>query len=1088
MTRHVDISTGKVFSTVTDVVFSRPLALAIARTYDSSRVERTGLFGVGWFSLFDVHFTFTPHKILLQDVEGRILSFPLLAIGESHFDLSEKLTLLRQEDCLQLTTEPKITYTFHRYEEHWRLSQITDEKNNVITLTYEDQQLSVKDAKNHLYRFVYDQNERLITAVYRDPSATPLRRYHYDELHRLVSVEDELSTPVSYRYDDQHRLIEHSKPNGYVFYYQYDDSGRCIKNWGSDGAHTRELKHFPAEQKTEVIDSRGNKTVYYYNHAGLTTAITNPDGTTRHYTYDAYRQLILEVDENQAVTRYEYNPAGKLTARIDADNHKWEMLHEADAVTQIDPLGNRVTQTKQGEDGFIRTDQQGNRQVFKLPDYVKQRHYDDWQRLAAVEDKLGHKTQYEYDVKGNLVGIVDKKGQRTAFGYDKDDNLVWTQDPLGYQRRFVYRGLADKVAQYDENYHAVQFDYDTEGNLTTLTNENGVPHHFTYDHSDRVVASQGFDGHTTRYAYDAVGNVTEIRHADGSELALTYDKVGRITAIHGTDEHGLTCHQQYHYDAAGRLVTAENEYATVRFEYDGLGRLIKEYQNNQVVERRYDDQGHYVARRSPWGTEIRFAYDANAQLIEMGLTAEKVIGYRLDALGRPLNRFLPGGTHADYTYDEIGNLLSQTIQNHDNLFIQRRYEYDARHKLSRLQDKSRLEKRFAYDPAGRLQQVTYANNSVEQFAYDPAGNLLNQEARYDQGNRLLRFNGYAYEHDARGNLIRKTSAAGTVEYRYNIFNQLIAAQTPQHGLVEFQYDALGRRILKKSQHREVRYYWNQLELFGEIEADEPIEYVFHNFAPVATLRKGQIYYYHTDHLGTPLEMTDERGRLVWKGDYVTLGRCRGQGEVVNRLRFPGQWEDEETGLHFNVFRYYDAEVGRYVTVDPIGYDGGDWNLYRYVENDLINLLDRLGLGEVLPCDEKLGEAIRKQANLFYGTSTKDGPGNGRVACAYSVNKVLKNAGITPLGKNPNLVDSVKEALKNGRGMEITDPTQYKAGDLAIIGSGEKAHIGICLDNGCTKVLSNSRSLAIFKWISKKDFHYKGGPYNKLTSQIWRVCN
>ncbi|NJO16604.1 MAG: RHS repeat protein [Thioploca sp.] len=246
-------------------------------------------------------------------------------------------------------------------------------------------------------------------------------------------------------------------------------------------------------------------------------------------------------------------------------------------------------------------------------------------------------------------------------------------------------------------------------------------------------------------------------------------------------------------------------------------------------------------------------------------------------------------------------------------------------------------------PAGRLRQVNYANNFVEQFAYDPAGNLLNQEARYDQGNRLLRFNGYAYEHDARGNLIRKTSAAGTVEYRYNIFNQLIAAQTPQYGLVEFQYDALGRRIVKKSQHREVRYYWNQLELFGEVEADEPIEYVFHNFAPVATLRKGQIYYYHTDHLGTPMEMTDERGRLVWKGDYVTLGRCRGQGEVVNRLRFPGQWEDEETGLHFNVFRYYDAEVGRYVTADPIGYSGGDWNLYRYVRNNFINHIDIVGL-------------------------------------------------------------------------------------------------------------------------------------------------
>jgi RHS repeat-associated protein len=95
------------------------------------------------------------------------------------------------------------------------------------------------------------------------------------------------------------------------------------------------------------------------------------------------------------------------------------------------------------------------------------------------------------------------------------------------------------------------------------------------------------------------------------------------------------------------------------------------------------------------------------------------------------------------------------------------------------------------------------------------------------------------------------------------------------------------------------------------------------------IKDDQVYFYHTDHLGTPMEMTDEEGRIVWWGTYKAFGSCWVEKScaIENNLRLPGQYYDVESGLHYNCFRYYDPIVGRYISQDPIGYAAGDFNLY-----------------------------------------------------------------------------------------------------------------------------------------------------------------
>jgi RHS repeat-associated protein len=113
--------------------------------------------------------------------------------------------------------------------------------------------------------------------------------------------------------------------------------------------------------------------------------------------------------------------------------------------------------------------------------------------------------------------------------------------------------------------------------------------------------------------------------------------------------------------------------------------------------------------------------------------------------------------------------------------------------------------------------------------------------------------------------------------------------------------------------------------------------------PIFIKQNNTYYFYHNDHLGTPQKITAMNGAVVWSAKYSSFGKANVEVETItNNLRFPGQYYDQETGLHYNFFRYYDSLTGRYLTADPIGLDGGV-NLFTYVKNDPMNNVDPLGL-------------------------------------------------------------------------------------------------------------------------------------------------
>ena len=240
------------------------------------------------------------------------------------------------------------------------------------------------------------------------------------------------------------------------------------------------------------------------------------------------------------------------------------------------------------------------------------------------------------------------------------------------------------------------------------------------------------------------------------------------------------------------------------------------------------------------------------------------------------------------------------------------------------------------------------------------GNLFRTADRSDRtygpGGRLERANGTQYRYDVDGQLIGKRHADGAVwRYAWNGAGRLTAVQRPDGKIVAFVYDALGRRIRKEFDGRVIEYVWDGDDLVHERARNtdgtlEPlVTWVFEPevFAPVAKIEGRNRYSVVTDNLGTPTMLLTEAGRVAWKAQLDLYGVPREEiRETCCPWRYPGQYEDPETGLYYNRFRYYDPEAGRYISQDPIGLLGG-LAQYAYV-HDPIGWLDPWGLSRLLP--------------------------------------------------------------------------------------------------------------------------------------------
>jgi RHS repeat-associated protein len=212
----------------------------------------------------------------------------------------------------------------------------------------------------------------------------------------------------------------------------------------------------------------------------------------------------------------------------------------------------------------------------------------------------------------------------------------------------------------------------------------------------------------------------------------------------------------------------------------------------------------------------------------------------------------------------------------------------------------------------------------------------------------------SFAYDANGNTVEKSDNGQITRYNYNLEDRLSCVEDGQGALIaEYYYDPFGRRLWKDVDGERLYFVYSDEGLVGELNTDGQVnrEYGYKPNSiwttdPLFLRESGQYYFYQNDHVGTPHNIYSTSGAFTWSAEYGSFGETTTKQDSVltNNLRFAGQYYDQETGLHYNYFRYYDPNTGRYLRTDPIGLAGGI-RLYAYVSNNPITSIDPFGLRE-----------------------------------------------------------------------------------------------------------------------------------------------
>ena len=374
-----------------------------------------------------------------------------------------------------------------------------------------------------------------------------------------------------------------------------------------------------------------------------------------------------------------------------------------------------------------------------------------------------------------------------------------------------------------------------------------------------------------------------------------------------------------------------------------------------------------------------------------------------------------------YTYDDIGNLTGVSAPN--TPWYSRTFGYDALNRLEHAEGPFGTID-FTYDGVGNRLTKT-ANSDIETYTY-AAGT-----------NRIQEITGpVAYNYDANGNII----GLGNKVLTYNQNNRLIRVEEDSDILGEYTYNGLGQRVIKEVDGVTTVFHYDfngNIIAESDLDGNFNTEYLYNGKGRVALVdvASGEMFFFLNDRLGTPQMLTDASNTVVWEGLYKPFGEAdvNPNSSVVNNFRFPGQYYDQETGLHYNYHRYYDPSTGRYLRPDPIGLTGGI-NLYVYANNNPINQFDAVGLNPAILAATGVGSELMMGGGVIHTQSQGAQRANEKLARALE-RGIRNTTGINGLTNSliwfANLIDGpddpadIEEWLK-WKGLDSDDLCEEKA--------------------------------------------------------------
>ncbi|MEA1032160.1 RHS repeat-associated core domain-containing protein [Pseudomonas sp. N-137] len=897
-----------------------------------------------------------------------------------YLDYDDTGRLVQLRDTFDLTS---IALAYHK---RWpqRVSR--------IDRLYADQRREV------LMHYDYDAQGDL-TEV-RQSNGYVKRRYAYDAGRRMV--EHQLPTGLRCFYEwaliekREWRVVRHWTDAGDTYAFDYDLAAGTTRI--TDGLNRISTRRWDRRyQITEATDALDRTWAFQWNEESQLVAATAPNGGQHQFSYDEAGNLCQTSDPlgRSESTLWLEHWALPLT-ETDAAGNTWQYRYDSrgNRIRETDPLGN-VTRYRHDAHG----------QVVEVVDAIGKRKTMRWTPLGQLSehtDCSGYTTRFSYCERGTLLSSTDALGERTLFSYDDQGRLLTKQlpdgrteqyqrdasgqligysDPAGHTTHFQHTLNGQLRVRTDAHGRRVELSYDNYGRLLALTNENGECYRFAWDAGDRLTAQHSLDGSLKRYAYDPLDNVTrmEVLAVAGStdldlapQASITHelerDAMGRLVAKVTTD--GRT---EYRYDALDQVnaitfTALTGEQQSIGLNYDALGQLIAEQGWAGRLEHRYDELGNLTQTRLPDGRWLNRLHYGSGHLHQINLDGQVISDFERDRLHREVLR-TQGRLSTRSEYDRSGRLRArQRRQQGQSALLppaaQSLFGYDSSDQLvERFDSQPDAPHRHLlhYDATGRiLASQDNLQGQREGFAYDPAANLLDSLGTERVAhNRLLTYQDKRYRYDGFGRMVEKRSARrGVQRMRYDAEQRLVEVRNDNGSVVKMTYDPLGRRIEKAEYDRHAtllsrtRFTWDALQLLQEHRDNQTSLYIYadDSHEPLARVdglgEHQKIRYYHNDSNGLPEQLSEADGHTLWRARYQVWGNTVEELREPyyieeQNLRFQGQYLDRETGLHYNTLRFYDPDIGRFTTPDPIGLAGG-LNLYQYAPNP-VSWIDPSGL-------------------------------------------------------------------------------------------------------------------------------------------------